>query len=73
MKITFWRENVKILPYFAQRYNGRHYIKLLICKPLMVYRFYCMALYITPRGDVVIKLKKLNVLIFELKLPAKKA
>ena len=20
----FWRENVEILPYFTQRYNGRH-------------------------------------------------
>ena len=23
-KIAFWRENVNILPYFMQRYNGRH-------------------------------------------------
>ena len=30
-----------------QRYNGRHYITLLICKPLVVYRFYCMVLYHT--------------------------
>ena len=24
LKITFWRENVKKLPSFMQRYNGRH-------------------------------------------------
>ena len=23
-KLHFWRENVKILPSFTQRYNGRH-------------------------------------------------
>ena len=27
------------------RYNERHYVKLLVCKPLVVYRFYCMALF----------------------------
>ena len=26
LKITFWRENIKILPPFTQRYNGRHYV-----------------------------------------------
>ena len=26
---------------FMQHYNGRHYVKLLICKPLVVYRFMC--------------------------------
>ena len=30
---------------FTQYYNGRHFVTLLICKPLVVYRFYCMALY----------------------------
>ena len=25
-KIVFWRENVKIMSYFKQRYNGRHYV-----------------------------------------------
>ena len=30
---------------FTQRYNGRHSVTLLICKPLVVYRFYCMSLY----------------------------
>ena len=28
-----------------QRYNGCHYIYYEICKPLVVYRFYCMSLY----------------------------
>ena len=26
-KSHFWRENVKILPSFTQRYNGRHYVE----------------------------------------------
>ena len=26
LKIAFWCENVKISPYFTQRYNGRHYV-----------------------------------------------
>ena len=43
--LIFWRETVNILPYFAQRHNGRHYIMRLINKPLVVYRFDCMALY----------------------------
>ena len=41
----FWCENVKILPSFMQLYNRCHYITLLNCKPLVVYVFYCMALY----------------------------
>ena len=44
-KMHFWLENVQILPYFTQRYNGRYYVMLLICKPLVVYWFYWMALY----------------------------
>ena len=28
-KSLFWRINVKILPSFTQRYNGRHYFTLL--------------------------------------------
>ena len=24
LKLHFWGENVKILPYFTQRYNGSH-------------------------------------------------
>ena len=26
LKLHFWCENVKIFPYFTQRYNGRHYV-----------------------------------------------
>ena len=26
LKLQFWCENVKIFPYFTQRYNGRHYV-----------------------------------------------
>ena len=38
---------VTILTSFTLHYNGCHYITLLICKPLVVYQFYCMALYYT--------------------------
>ena len=41
----FWCENVKILPFFTQRYDGSHYVMLVNLYPLVVYRFYCMALY----------------------------
>ena len=43
LKSHFWRENVNILPSFMLRYNEHHYVSLLICKPLVVYRFNCMA------------------------------
>ena len=26
LKLHFWCENVKIFPYFTQRFNGRHYV-----------------------------------------------
>ena len=29
LKSHFWRENVNILPFFTQCYNGRHYLTLL--------------------------------------------
>ena len=47
LKNVFWPENINILPSFTQLYNGHHHSTLLfkICKPLVVYRFYCMALY----------------------------
>ena len=44
-KTQFWRENVKVVSSFKQRFNGRHYVTFEICKPLVVYRFCCMALY----------------------------
>ena len=45
LKSHFWRKNVIILPLCAQRCYGRHYIFPKIDKPLVVYRFYCMALF----------------------------
>ena len=36
-KSNFWHENIKILPSFTQCYDGRHFVTLLICKPLVVY------------------------------------
>ena len=42
LKISFWCENVKLLPSFMQGYNGHCYVTLLICKTKVVYRFYCM-------------------------------
>ena len=39
-KSHFWRKNVLILSSCTQRCYGRH-----ICKPLVVYRFYCTALF----------------------------
>ena len=29
LKIAFWRDNINILSSFTQRYNGRHYVRLL--------------------------------------------
>ena len=52
---NFWGENVNILPSFMKCYKGSHYVTLLICKPLVVYRFYCMALYHSQRRRHVIK------------------
>ena len=45
LKLDFWLDNVQILPYFTQRYNGRHYVAYTIYKQQVVYQFYCMALY----------------------------
>ena len=41
----FWCRNIKILPSCMQLYNGPHYVKFIFCKPLVIYRFYCMALH----------------------------
>ena len=43
LKSHLWCENVKILPSFTHRYNGPHYVTF--CKPIVVNRFYCIALY----------------------------
>ena len=46
LKIShFMARKCQYLPYFTQRYNGRHYFTLQIYKPLVVYRFYCLVLY----------------------------
>ena len=44
LKFHFWRKNVIILSFCTQRYYGRHNVSRK-SKPLMVYRFYCMALF----------------------------
>ena len=58
IKSYFWRENFKILPSLEQCYNGRHYVALRICKPLVVYQFYCMVLYHSQTRHHVIKSNK---------------
>ena len=47
LKNRIFRVKTSIFPpqAFTQRNNGRHECFLKICKPLVVYRFYCMALY----------------------------
>ena len=47
---------IKFLLSFMQRYNGHHYVTLYIqnCKLIVVYRFYCMALYHSHRRHHVI-------------------
>ena len=53
-RILAWKRQV--LSSFTQWYNERLYVPFLICKPLVVYRFYCMALYHSLRqGHVQIK------------------
>ena len=54
LKSHFLCENVKIFPYFTQRYNGRHYV------PLVVYRFYFMALFHSQTRRHVIKSNRTN-------------
>ena len=44
-KLHFGREIIKILPSFMQHYMGDITLPYLICKPLVVYGNYCMALY----------------------------
>ena len=45
LKSDFWRKNVIILSLCTQRCYGRHNISRKLIKPLVVYRFYCMALF----------------------------
>ena len=51
IKIAFLSLNVKILPSFMQVYTGRF---PEICKPLVVYQFYCIALYHSQTQRIVI-------------------
>ena len=44
LKSHFWRKNVIILSLCTQRCNGRPNVSLKSI-PLVVYRFYCMALF----------------------------
>ena len=44
---------VMILTSFTQRYNGRHYVTPLICKPLVVFYFIAWH-YITPRHNITV-------------------
>ena len=55
-------ENVKISPSFTQHYNGRPYVSRTgICKPLVAYRFYFMALYHSQMRRHLIKIKEIRV------------
>ena len=45
LKSRFWRKNVIILSLCTQHCYGRHNVSPLIYKPLVIYRFYCMALF----------------------------
>ena len=56
-------KNCNILPTFTQRYNGRHYVTLLISKPIVFYRLHCMALYHSQRQRYVIKRQKCTLIM----------
>ena len=45
LKSHFWRKTVIILSLCAQRCYGRHNVSRKSIKPLVVYLFYCMALF----------------------------
>ena len=45
LKSHFWCKNVIILSLSAQRCYGHHNVSRKSIKPLVVYRFYCMALF----------------------------
>ena len=45
LKSTFWRQNVMILSSCTQRCYGRNNVSRKSKKPLVFYRFYCMALF----------------------------
>ena len=45
LKSHFWSKNIIILSLCAQRCYGHHNVSRKFDKPLVVYRFYCMALF----------------------------
>ena len=45
LKSHFWRKNVIILSLCTAHCYGRHNVSRKSCKQLVVYRFYCMALF----------------------------
>ena len=45
LKFDFCRKSVIILSLYMQGCYGHHNLSPKICKPPVVYRFYCMALY----------------------------
>ena len=54
-KSMFWCENVNIsLNIYAMLWTSFHHV-IKICKPLVVYRFYCMVLYHSQKRHHVIK------------------
>ena len=55
LKPDYWRKNVIILSLCTQRCYGRHNVK-----PLVVYRFYCIALFHSKtRRHMIMQIKKL--------------
>ena len=51
LKYNFWRQNVVVLSLYTQRCYGRHNVSR---KSVVVYRFYCMALFHSKTRDVII-------------------
>ena len=45
LKISFLALKCQDLPSFTQHLIGCHYVIYIICNPLVVYEFNCMALY----------------------------
>ena len=45
LKILIFARKRQYFAIFTQRYNGRRDVTLLTYKPLVVYRFYCIALF----------------------------
>ena len=54
LKSHFCRKNVIILSLYTQHCYGHHNVSPKTCKPLVVYRFYCMALFNSQRRRIMI-------------------